>query len=61
MTPAALRAWRLRLDLTQTAAAKELGLSLRGYQHHEAGTRPIAKYIALACAALENGLKAPAA
>ncbi len=57
MTPFALKAWRKRLDLSQSAAAKALGLSLRGYQNYENGTRPIKRYIALACAAVARGIK----
>ena len=41
VTPQALKAWRGRLGLSQTAAAAALGLSRRAYQHYESGTRAI--------------------
>jgi transcriptional regulator with XRE-family HTH domain len=56
MNPAQLRAWRKRLDLSQTEAANALGLSLRGYQNYEGGLRPIPKPVRLACAAVALGL-----
>lgn len=56
MTPRELKSWRKRLEMSQTAAASALGLSLRGYQNYEDGTRPIKRYIALACAAIAAGL-----
>jgi transcriptional regulator with XRE-family HTH domain len=58
MSPAQLRAWRKRLDLSQTEAANALGLSLRGYQNYEGGHRRITKVVALACAAVALGLRA---
>lgn len=41
VTAPELRAWRDRLGISQAAAAKALGLSLRAYQHYEVGTRAI--------------------
>jgi DNA-binding XRE family transcriptional regulator len=37
MTPADLKAWRLRLGLTQAEAAQLLGVGERTYQRHEEG------------------------
>jgi hypothetical protein len=37
MTPANLKAWRLRLGLTQAEAAALLGVGERDYQRHEEG------------------------
>jgi transcriptional regulator with XRE-family HTH domain len=56
VNPSQLRDWRKRLGLSQTGAADALGLSLRGYQNLEAGTRTIRKHVALACAAVALGL-----
>jgi DNA-binding XRE family transcriptional regulator len=54
MTAGELKAWRQRLDLSQDRAAELLGLSRRGFQNLETGLRPIQRYIALACAAVET-------
>lgn len=59
MTAAALKAWRKRLGVTQPQAAEMLGLSVRGYRNLELGARPIQRYIALACTALEAGIAYP--
>jgi DNA-binding transcriptional regulator YiaG len=42
-----LAAIRRKLGLTQEAFAKELGLSVRGYQFAEAGHRNISKTVAI--------------
>jgi transcriptional regulator with XRE-family HTH domain len=55
MTPAALTAWRKRLDLSAKAAALALGCSRNAFASWEGGRTPIPKYIALACAAFEIG------
>lgn len=56
MTPASLIAWRERLGLNKSEAARRLGLSRNGYNAYETGARRIPLYIALACAALAYGL-----
>ena len=52
MTPAAFRAWRKSLAITQTEAAILLGVSLRTIQEWEAGRTVAPKIAALACAAV---------
>lgn len=52
MTAAILKSWRLRLGLSQKAAAEALGVSLRMLQYYESGDMPIPKTVALACAAV---------
>jgi 5-methylcytosine-specific restriction protein A len=47
-----LIAWRKDLGWTQTQAAQELGVTLRGYQKREAGESPITRETMLACGAL---------
>jgi transcriptional regulator with XRE-family HTH domain len=54
MKNTALKAWRARLGLSQTEAAKALGLSIRGYQNYESGERAIPHPVALACKYLEE-------
>lgn len=71
MTPAAFRAWRATMGLSQLQAATALGVSKRMIQLYEKGEKPepgtagvstrditIPRYIALACAAIAAGLKA---
>lgn len=58
MTPEEFKAWRKRLELTQTQAAEALGLSLRAIQYYERGEREITRTVALACAAVEAGIAA---
>ena len=48
MTPAQLLAWRHSLGLSQAAAARSLGLSVRGYQNYESGLREPPLSLALA-------------
>lgn len=50
----ALKDCRAKLALTQQAIAAELGISRRFYIYMEQGERPIPRYIALACKALEH-------
>jgi transcriptional regulator with XRE-family HTH domain len=69
-TPVQFKTWRARMRLTQKEAARELGLSLPTVKNYETGLRrnrdpdgqriaaPIPLHIALACLALEAGLKA---
>jgi DNA-binding XRE family transcriptional regulator len=56
MTPAALTAWRARLHLNQTKAAKILSCSRNSIANWEAGKTEIPLYIALACAAIAQGI-----
>ena len=58
MTPASFHAWRVRLygERGQKAAADALGCSRTAFRQWEAGTNKIPLYIALACAALAQGL-----
>jgi transcriptional regulator with XRE-family HTH domain len=56
MTPAAFKAWRKRLGLSQRGAGDALGLSLRAVQNYESGERRVTKTLALACAAVAFGL-----
>lgn len=71
MDSTGFRAWRSRLGYTQAQAARELGISARMVKRYEAGVNTarrddagepadviIPRAIALACAALEAGLKA---
>ena len=68
MTPSEFRAWRARLGLTQTEAARELELTPRMVKMYEKGAHPtrrdvrgapapviIPRVVELACAALEIG------
>ena len=64
MTPAQFKAWRKRLRLSQTAAAKALGLGLSTVALYEQGKRwedgrpvVIPKHVRLAMAAIALGLK----
>ena len=65
MTPQQLHAWREALDLSQRAAAAQLGMTLPTYQRLERGSdwqtdKPvrITRAVALACAAIRAGLAA---
>ena len=55
MTAQSLTAWRERLGLNRSEAARALGLSRNSIQHYEEG-RAIPLYVALACAALAHGI-----
>lgn len=56
MTAQSLTAWRSRLGLNKSEAAKRLGLSRNALEAYERGTRRTPLYIALACSALAYGL-----
>jgi len=58
------KAWRKKMNLTQQQAADALGLSIQALGNYERGTRYedgraviIPRTVALACAAVEAGLK----
>ena len=61
MTPIAFHNWRLRNDLTQTGAAKLLGLHEKTIRTYEKGVNwrgveaPIPRAVYLACWAIEQG------
>lgn len=57
MSNADFAEWRKSLGMTQVDTAKALGVSRRYVQAMESGTRPIPRYIMLACAALTSGGK----
>ena len=54
-----LRAWQSRMTFTTVSAAAALGVHRSGYAAWLAGSTPIDRRTALACAAIEAGL-APA-
>lgn len=54
MTPAALRAARERLKLTQQGLAERLGLHVRTIAGYERGQNAIPRHIALAIETLET-------
>jgi transcriptional regulator with XRE-family HTH domain len=56
MTPDIFRLWRAALGLNQTQAGESLEMSRRRIQEYEAGTAPIPKVVALACAAIFHRL-----
>lgn len=56
MDPLTLLAWRNHLELSQRAAARQLGLSHRGYQNYEYGLNTIPTAVALACSAIARRL-----
>jgi len=57
MTPEYLRSWQKRMGYTYDTAANELGVSRRTYAGWLAGKYPIDRRTALACMAIEAGLK----
>jgi len=64
MTPEQFKAWRQKMNLTQIQAAQVLGLYRNTIVNYERGTRlengneiKIPRTVALACAAIEAGLK----
>lgn len=57
MTPSDLTAWRKRLGLSKVGAAEALGCDRGSVSAWEAGSYPIPRYIALACAAIALGIK----
>jgi transcriptional regulator with XRE-family HTH domain len=56
MTAASLAAWRARLQVNKSEAARRLGLSRNAYDGYESGRKRIPLYVALAAAALAFGL-----
>ena len=56
MTASSFIAWRSRLHLTAKAAAETLGCSRNAIARWEAGSVRIPRYIALACAAIAQGV-----
>lgn len=56
MTGAELIAWRRRMGLNKTQAAKLLGSNRVTLANYEGGRAEVPRYIALACAALSFGL-----
>lgn len=57
MTPATFLRWMKRHELTYPAAAEKLGISRQTVQRYLAGTSPISRTVALACAAIDAGLQ----
>ena len=55
MTPFA--AWRARLGVSKSEAARVLGLSRNSVIAYETGRRPLPRHVALACAAVEADIK----
>lgn len=56
MTADEFKTWRKGLKLTQQEAADAIGITKRSVQLYEAGTQPVSRTIALACAAIAAGL-----
>lgn len=57
MTPDALRAWQARMGLSTRTAPELLGVARRTYMDWLSGATAISRVVALACAALEAGLR----
>ncbi|MBK5942727.1 helix-turn-helix domain-containing protein [Halorhodospira halophila] len=57
MTPDGLKRWRRSLGLSQRAAAEALRVPTRTLQSWEAGERNPSGCLALACAAVSEGLE----
>lgn len=57
LLPDALARWRARHGLTQSQAARELGVSPRQWQNYEAGKTFLPWVLALACAGWEAKMK----
>lgn len=60
LLPDALARWRARHGLTQSQAARELGVSPRQWQNYEAGKTFLPWVLALACAGWEAKMKGKA-
>lgn len=58
MNAATLQLWRKRMGYSQQDACNELGCSITLLEHWEHGSRPVPRYIGLACAALALGMSA---
>jgi transcriptional regulator with XRE-family HTH domain len=56
MTADELKKWRAKLGLSQLNAASLIGISRRGYQIYEGGSRPVPRTVALAVAAVQFDL-----
>ncbi len=56
MTGADFAAWRARLGMNKTSAAKALDLSRNSIIAYETGRAPIPRHVALACTAIAHGL-----
>jgi DNA-binding XRE family transcriptional regulator len=56
LTAATFKAWRERLGMTATDAARAIGCSRTSIGAWESGRNKIPRYIALACQAIANGL-----
>ena len=57
MTADEFKTWRKSLAMTQQEAGAAIGITKRSVQLYEAGTQPVSRTIALACAAVAAGLK----
>ncbi|WEE79450.1 hypothetical protein LZ683_08855 [Comamonas testosteroni] len=57
MTANDLRAWQQRLGYTYDSAAAELGMGRRTYADYLKRDGELPRWLALACAALEAGIK----
>ena len=56
MTPASLEAWMARLHFNKFKAATELGIARTTLDRYLEGATEIPRYIALACAAIAQGI-----
>lgn len=68
MTPQQFKAWRQKLEYTQSKAAEKLGVTRQQISNYERGHKDkgqtsvvIPRYIELACMALAHGLDEDAA
>lgn len=57
MKPASLAAWMRRLDLNKVQASEKLGVARTTLDRYLSGETEIPRYVALACAALSEGLQ----
>lgn len=56
MSPASLQAWMDRLHFKKSKAADELGIARTTLDRYLEGDAPIPKVVALACAAIAQGV-----